>query len=374
MVPMSPIRIGFVGLSTQGWAAFMLAPSLLQSPLSDQYALAAVSTSNPHSAQASAKKYSDLAKGPVKAYHSSTAHIAGDGDVDMIAIAVKATDHKAAALPVIQAGKDFFLEWPAGRGLRETREIADAARSARIRTMVGLQGRQSLVIREIKRIIVSGKIGRVLSSTVTARPAREPYYWGPYIGERNQYTATVENGATMLDIAVGHFLDSFMFTLGPFSSVSAILENQFPTAQLVDGSGSPTGVSIEQTGCSQAAISGVLKSGAVVSIHWRGGLESKHGKDGTPFIWTIDGESGSIRVESSEPGGSFLHIRDPVLYVDGQEVKLERNDGMSNTGRAWAEYANGNHGLYPTIDDAVEVKTLLEAIVGSARDACVVHL
>ncbi|EPQ53125.1 NAD P-binding protein [Gloeophyllum trabeum ATCC 11539] len=366
---MTPIRVGFVGLSQSGWASYTLAPPLLQPPLSASYVLTAISTSNPTSASASAGNYSKLTGRTIKAYHGPTTGIANDEVVDMVAVAVRAPYHKETALPVIQAGKDLFIEWPAGRTLAETKELAEAAKCRGVRTLVGSQARQSGLIRELKGVIDSGKIGRVLSTTVTARPHRELFAWGPYISEGAKYTASIGEGATMLDIAVGHFLDGLLYLLGPFSSISAVLENQFPTTQIVDSTGKPTGETIPQTAANQVMIIGTLERGAVVSMHWRGGLETRGGKAGTPFMWTIDGEKGSIRVESDEPSGSFVHVRTPASYfLNGEEVKVKVKDGLSNSARAWAEFAKGPDGDYSTLDDAVRTKTLLDAATRSAAE------
>ena len=141
---MAPIRIGFVGLSQTGWAAWMLAPPLFQPPLSSSYKLVAVSTTNATSAQAAADKYSKLANNPVKPYHGSTSAIAKDPEIDLVAVVVKAPAHRDAAIPVLQAGKDLFVEWPAGKNLQETQEIARLAQEKGVRTIVGLQGRQKI--------------------------------------------------------------------------------------------------------------------------------------------------------------------------------------------------------------------------------------
>lgn len=146
---MTPIKVGFIGLSSTGWASTALAPSLLQSGLSSSFDLTAVSTTSAASAEASAKKYSDLLRHPIKPYHGDSSQIANDPDVDLVVVAVKAPSHKAVLLPVIEAGKNLFVEWPAGVGLQESTEIAEAARKKGIKTMVGLQGRHSPVVKKV---------------------------------------------------------------------------------------------------------------------------------------------------------------------------------------------------------------------------------
>ncbi|TFY55145.1 hypothetical protein EVJ58_g8431 [Rhodofomes roseus] len=256
------IRLGFVGLSSQGWASMMLAPSLLQAPLNSAYTLAAVSTSNANSAAASAEKYSEIAKHSVKAYHGSTAAIAADPELDFIAVSVKAPEHKTAVTPIIEAGKNFFIEWPVGINLQQTKEIAEAARKKGLRTIVGTQGRQSPTVRKIKEIVESGQIGRILSSSIIAHAPNPPLYaWGPKISERSTFTADVEQGTTLLDVIGGHFLEGFTYALGPFTSVISTLAVQYPTAELVDASGKPTGKTVTQTGANQVAFSGTLANG-----------------------------------------------------------------------------------------------------------------
>ena len=147
---MSPINIGFIGLSTQGWASAVLAPPLFSQPLSSEYKLVAVSTTNARSATASAFKYSDLTKVTVKAYHGSAEHIASDKDVNLVAVSVRAPDHFDAAMKVIEQGKDLFLEWPAGTSLIETEALAEAAKAKGIRTLVGLQARSSPYVNKLR--------------------------------------------------------------------------------------------------------------------------------------------------------------------------------------------------------------------------------
>jgi len=145
---MSATKVGFVGLSATGWASVALAPGLLRI---DKFTLTAVSTTSEASAVASAKKYSEELGHTVKPFYGDTSHIAGDPDVDLVVVSVKAPVHKATVMPVIEAGKDLFVEWPGGVGLEEASAIAEAARKKGVRTMVGLQGRHAPSIKKVKR-------------------------------------------------------------------------------------------------------------------------------------------------------------------------------------------------------------------------------
>lgn len=161
----------------------------------------------------------------------------------------------------------------------------------------------------------------------------------------------------------------FTDALGDFTSVSATLANQYPTASVIGASGSPTGETIAQTTHHQVAFTGTLASGAVATFHFRAGLDStKPGR--TPFVWLIDGEDGSIRVESDAPNGSFLHVVHPKLFIKGEEWTAAEPlvDYVGNLGAAWREFARGDEGDYPTFEDAVRVQRVVHAIRRSSDE------
>lgn len=150
----SPIRVGFVGLSTAGWAASTLGPSLLQPSLQTKYKLVAVSTTSEVSAKSTADKHASQLGHPVKAYYGDSSRVAADPEIDLVVVSVKTQYHKDTILPVIAQKKDFFLEWPAGRDLKETMEIAEAAKKQGVKTFIGLQARNSPVIKKVGIILL----------------------------------------------------------------------------------------------------------------------------------------------------------------------------------------------------------------------------
>lgn len=133
---------------------------MLRPTLASSYTLTALSTTSVISASESAKRHSNIVGHLVKPFHGDTSSIANDPDVDFVAVAVRPTEHKAALLPVIAAGKSFFVEWPAGNGLEESMEIAEAAKMKGLRTMVGLQGRYAPVVKKVIWIISGSNIKR----------------------------------------------------------------------------------------------------------------------------------------------------------------------------------------------------------------------
>ena len=153
----TPIRVGVIGLSVSGgWGSVLVAPLLPPAPLASQYRLTAVCTRSAASAQATADKYSAQLGHAVSAYHGPAGHeqLARDPDVDMVVVAVKVADHKEAIIPAIEAGKDVFVEWPLGKDLAESRELAELARKKGVRTVIGNQAIQSPMLLKVSGLFL----------------------------------------------------------------------------------------------------------------------------------------------------------------------------------------------------------------------------
>ncbi|KZP11634.1 hypothetical protein FIBSPDRAFT_898884 [Athelia psychrophila] len=353
---MSPIKVGVVGLSSTGWAASALAPGLLNAP---SFSLTAVSTTSAASAEASAQKYSALAGHPVKSFHGDASGIANDKDVDLVAVSVKAPAHRAVALAVIEAGKDVFIEWPAGANATETAEIAAAAKAKGVKSIVGLQGRQAPSVKKVKEILESGVIGKVRSSSIIALCPRELNVWGPTVTERNLYFTDINGGATLLDIGVGHLFDAVTHLLGDLATVSATTAQHYPIVTVLDDEQKPTGKTVNASAPDQIAFNGLFKSGAISSAIFCAGLPATQGRK--HFLWEIDGEEGSIRMESDEFASLFVNVKDPKVYLNGELVEFEAVTGpATNLTSAWEAFAKGE--AYPTLEDALKTRRLLEGI------------
>ena len=152
---MAPIRIGFIGLSTQGWASATLVGPLFDPLLSSAYTLTALCTSTEVSAVTAAAKYTELAGHTVKAYYGDEGlrAIANDPEVDLVAVSVKVPSHYHAVMPAIEAGKDIFIEWPVGKNYEETVKIAQAAKEKGVRVLVGVQSVQNNAVRKASAVV-----------------------------------------------------------------------------------------------------------------------------------------------------------------------------------------------------------------------------
>ncbi|KAI3605198.1 dimeric dihydrodiol [Moniliophthora roreri] len=368
---MSPIRLGFVGLSSNGWAASITVPPLLEQPLSSKYTITAVSTTNPTSAKASAEKYSKLVSAQVKGYHGSTEHVADDPDVDMVAISVRTPGHVDAALPVLQAKKDLFIEWPAGLHLAGTREIAEAAKRSGVKTLVGFQTRHAAYVRKVKEILNSGKLGRIVSTSVVACWCH-PGVRGPFTYEHYSYLSNPSNGATMVDIDGGHLIDILHHLFGPITCVTSHLSNQYSTIQVIDDTGKPVGPPKPQDDIHQIVFGGQFgnKDGTVVSVSIRH-VMSEHSAG---LFWVIDGEKGAIKIRAEGAKGPMFTWAQPEVWLNGEKQNVAQDSLAERSARYWEMFADGVQGEYATIQDALQAKKVVDAIWTSNREGRKVYL
>ncbi len=125
----------------------------------------------------------------------------------------------------------------------------------------------------------------------------------------------------------------------------------------------------------QVLVSGILQSGAPVSIHYRGG-EAR----GIGLVWEINGSDGDIRVTG--PSGHSQMVQLSLAGARGDERALRPlevpasyragwpdNVVPGNVARLYARMAadlrNGTR-TAPTFDDAIEIHRIIAAVESAA--------
>lgn len=161
---MSSIRVGLIGLSAAAtgtnWAANAHLPYLLKSP---HYTITALCNSSVEAAKNAIKAYE--LPGTTKAY-GSPEDLANDPDIDLVVANTRVDKHAEVLLASLKKGKDVYSEWPLDKNAEVAKAMLAAGKTGGGRIIVGLQGRQSPTVRKVKSLIDSGRIGKVLSSTV----------------------------------------------------------------------------------------------------------------------------------------------------------------------------------------------------------------
>jgi predicted dehydrogenase len=167
--------------------------------------------------------------------------------------------------------KMVYSEWPLGRNLAEAEAMADLAASKGLRTVIGLQARAAPVFRNLRDLLADGYLGEVLSTSVVASGLN----WGVSFRPGGEYMLDRDNGATLLSVPFGHTVDVLTMVLGEFSELVATTALRRSGARHRE-----TGDIQPMTPEDQVAVTGTLASGAIASLHFRGGLSR-----GTNFLW-----------------------------------------------------------------------------------------
>lgn len=346
---------------TSSWASRSHLPYLQQTPL---YNITALQNSSKASAETAAKEYS---LDHVATYADPSA-IASDSNVDIVAVSVNVPEHYHLIKPALEARKDIFVEWPLARNLAEAEELTQLAKEKRVRTMVGLQARHNPSILKAKEIIESGKLGKVLASTMFGHGA----IFGPSVDESLLYGLPVEAGANLLTIPLGHAVDALCYVLGEMRDISATLTNLRPELDVMGKDGKLTGKKASKTAHDHVSMTGQLvNNGAIVSVTYAGGL-SRSNRD---FVWEIIGTKGTLLLEGPKMGGHVQVFQPTVKFADADQaldtVEVEKAEDPSfNVGRAWDAWAgvglDKGHNV-TTFEDALLRHKMIDAMYRSAE-------
>jgi predicted dehydrogenase len=103
-----------------------------------------------------------------KAY-SDFRKLLAEEDCDAVMIAVPDHAHAVVTMAALKTGKHVYCEKPLTWSVAEARQVAEAARKAKVATQLGNQGQASEEARVIREFILDGAIG----------PVREVKVWSP---------------------------------------------------------------------------------------------------------------------------------------------------------------------------------------------------
>ena len=170
----------------------------------------------------------------------------------------------------------------------------------------------------------------------------------------------------MLDIDGGHLIDVLHYLFGPISSVVGHLTTQYPTIQLVDAFGKPTGDPIPQSDVHQVVFGGQFanKDGTVLSVN----IRNIQNESGGGLFWVIDGEKGTIKVTAERMNGHTFMRAQPELWLNGEKVDVVTDTEAERCARHWNKFAEGAEGEYTTMEDAVQAKKVVDAIFKSSNE------
>ncbi|SPO07743.1 related to transcription co-repressor GAL80 [Cephalotrichum gorgonifer] len=324
-----PLPIALIGLSASpSWASGSHLPYLLSARGKAKYKIVALLNSSTEAARRAIEHHNLAAE--TRAY-GSPQDLAADPTVKAVVCITRVDTHEAAIRPSIEAGKDVIVEWPLAHNASVAKELALLAEGRGIRTAVGLQGRATPVFRKVAEILDSDRIGKVLSSELNASG-------GPPVGTLGigmKYFAQKEVEGNLVTIWFGHLFDSVQHILGTVESLNSTTQTRYPNIAIRDA----TGATVETLNADIPDLiftsgplpgSSRVTAGATLAARLRLGPPFK---GEPPYVWTIGGENGELRLTS--PTSAAVHAwADPIVI----DIHDYATDEVTSVDWSWDDW------------------------------------
>ncbi len=347
------LRVGIIGASAErGWAKESHVPAVQKLAGLE---LVAVATGSQPSADAAAKAFG------ARTGYGNAEDLIQDTNVDLVTVAIKVPDHRKLVLSALAAGKHVYCEWPLGRDLAETQELAAAAEKAGVHVAIGVQTRANPAARRAKELIAGGAIGRVLS----ARLYSGTVAFRSKIGKADAYLEDADNGATLVTIHGGHALDLACAVLGGCQEIGVLTTTQYPDVTVGD-----EGKRQARTIPDHLLVQARLAGGVALSVEVAGGRPP----EATPFSLQVTGENGNLTLDGGAPRGfqsGRLRLslgREPQAVDEGEVAVMP--DPAANVAGLYAALRDDIlHGTSTALgfDHALRLARLIEDVCTSAE-------
>ena len=349
------LGVGIIGASAdRGWAKISHVPAV--QGLAGLELVAVASGSQPK-ADAAAKAF-----GAMTGYADGK-DLIRDPAVDIVAIAVKVPDHRDLVLAALDAGKHIYCEWPLCRNLAETKELAAAAKLAKVHVLIGLQTRLNPAMLRARELVASGAIGRPLAARVFSSTVA----FGPEVEAAMSFAEDAGNGVTLLSVQGAHTLDFAIAVLGPFTDLTALTTTQYP--QITIG-GSKTNEARSTTDhlLTQARFG---SQAAPLSLEVAGGRPT----EAATFRMEVDGEKGGLSIDGGavrgfQSGKLTVTLQGKQQHIDEGEVAAMSAEAANVASMYVAlrdDIVSGDS-TAPDFEHAVRLAKLIDDVAASSKD------
>ena len=143
-------------------------------------------------------------------------------DIDAIDIAAPNNLHKEIALAAAEAGKMILCEKPLGMNTAESREMADAAEKAGVKTLVWYNYRFIPAVTLAKNLVDAGKLGKIYHYRANFLQDWTISEDVPLGGQALWRLDVEASGSGVTGDLLAHCIDTAMWLNGPITSVSAM--------------------------------------------------------------------------------------------------------------------------------------------------------
>jgi len=239
---------------------------------------------------------------------TSWREVIADPEVEAVSITAPNFMHREMALAAAAAGKHFWGEKPLGRFPAETAEIAAAAESAGIRTIVGLNYRHPPAVQHAKALVEAGALGSInhfrmqFVASYSANP-RGALSWR-FIRELA--------GLGVLGDLGSHAVDLAQHLLGPIRRVSAISSILIPQRPRVE-MGSGTHFSVVEDGAEFGEVENEDWAAVLVEFESgvRGTIELSRAIVGAEarYLFELNGAEGAVSWNFERMNELRMHTR-----------------------------------------------------------------
>jgi predicted dehydrogenase len=338
--PVDQIRVGVIGANpSRGWAAEAHLPALAALKGVE---LCAVATTRRASATESARRW-----GASHAFVDAR-ELIEHPDVDLVTVALQLPHRGDLVAAVLAAGKHVYCEWPLALDAAEAARLADLAQRARVSHAVGLQGRHSPMVRFFRDLVAGGRVGEVLSATLTYDVPSSLSLPRQLVPLADTWRG-VWPGVNHLTVIGGHALDIFRYSVGEFRELSATLATRSPAIIVEE-----TGEELSVTSPDHILIHGILSGGVAASVRILIGGPVGHG-----LRIDVRGREGRLRLTSDSPS------------IVGAEltVTLERGNGQVTRIPLPASYPVLLPNADPAIRNVASVYSGLAAAIRAGKPA-----
>lgn len=314
MTAQEPLTVGVVGASLgKSWGAGTHLPALGRLPA---YRILAVGSSRKESARATAEAFD----APLA--FSDAEELIAHPDIQVVSICVRVAHHEELVRAAVARGKHVYCEWPLATDLLQAEALAALSARAPEQHMVGLQGVRSRGALHAKELIAQGRIGRVLSASLSVRLSG---FGNATLPRTRLHTLTPESGTNLLTVGAGHAMATLTTVLGPLRSLSAATGTRTPTVTVAE-----TGEQVAAEVPDQLTLAGELTDGAVVSAAVLGGAQP----GAAHFSLHIVGSEAALDIQPVTPA--------LPVQIAGWAIRLTDHNGSRNLSPDGAEGAVEN--------------------------------
>jgi len=158
--------------------------------------------------------------------YSSLGELTNQEDIDAVDICLPTFLHKEYVIKAARLGKDILCEKPIALTLKDSEEMLQVAKKAKVKLMIAQVIRfwQEYVI--LKKIYQTGELGRLLSITLTRLASTPTYAWDNWLADAKR------SGGALLDLHI-HDTDYLLYLLGkPLSLVSRVSSSRLKYAHV----------------------------------------------------------------------------------------------------------------------------------------------